>query len=67
MSCKVCQRKVEKGVYCHQHGLAYANLEDGYQRWRYALGPTWIQYLERVGKISGTGKWVKEIISDILG
>ena len=67
MSCRVCKRKTEEGVYCTHHGLAYANLEAGYQKWRYALGPTWIEYLERVGKISGTGSWVKEIITDILG
>ena len=67
MSCRVCKRKVEKGVYCTQHGLAYANLEEGYPKWRYALGLTWIEYLERVGKISGIGRWVKEIIADILG
>ena len=67
MGCKVCGREVEKGVYCAQHGLAYANLEDGYPKWRYALGLSWVEYLERVGKISGTGRWVKEIIADILG
>ena len=51
---------------CAKHGLAYANLEDGYQRWRYALGLSWAEYLERVGNISGTGRWVKEIIVDIM-
>jgi len=66
MSCKVCGREAEKGVYCEQHGLAYTNLEDGYSRWRYALGISWVEYLGRVGKISGTGRWVKEIIADIL-
>jgi len=66
LSCKSCDRKAEEGVYCTRHGRAYTNLEDGYQKWRHALGLTWVEYLERVGKISGTGKWVKEIITDIL-
>jgi hypothetical protein len=66
MSCRVCGREAEEGVYCTQHSLAYTNLDDGYSRWRYALSPTWVEYLERVGKISGTGRWVKEIIADIL-
>jgi len=67
MNCEVCGRETEKGVYCAQHGLAYANLEDGYQKWRYALSLSWVEYLERVRKISGTGRWVKEIIADIMG
>ena len=67
MSCKVCGREAEKGVYCVKHGSAYTYLEDGYPRWRYALGLSWVEYLERVGNISGTGRWVKEIIADILG
>ena len=67
MSCKICGRPVSEGVYCPKHGEAYTNLEEGYQKWRYALGVSWTDYLEKVGKVSGSGKWVKEVIRDILG
>ena len=66
MSCKICGRPVDEGVYCQKHGAAYANLEEGYQKWRYALGVSWSEYLERIGKVSGSGRWVKEVIKDIL-
>jgi hypothetical protein len=67
MKCKTCSREAYKGAYCPRHGAAYTNLEEGYEKWRYALGLTWVQYLERLTKIAGTGKLVKEIIADILG
>ena len=67
MSCKICERPVVEGVYCQRHGEAYANLEEGYQKWRYALGVSWIEYLEKVGKVSGSGSWVKEVVKGILG
>ncbi len=65
--CRVCGR--ERGgdsVYCERHQAAYVGLEEYYQRWRRALGLSWREYLEKVSKISGTGKWVKEVIKDIL-
>ena len=67
MKCKVCSREADEDAYCPQHGAAYNNLEEGYKKWRYALGLSWVQYLERLDKINGTGKLVIEIIADILG
>jgi hypothetical protein len=66
LSCRICKRSVKEGVYCSNHGEAYENLEQGFEKWRYALGYTWVEYLDKVGKVSGTGRWVKEIIQDIL-
>ena len=67
MSCRLCGRKTVEGAYCPQHGLAYTNLEEGYKKWRYALGLSWVEYLEMLDKITRAGKLVKEIIVDILG
>ncbi len=47
MSCKICGRPVGEGVYCQKHGDAYVNLDEGYQKWRYALGVSWTDYLEK--------------------
>ena len=66
MSCKICGRPVSEGVYCQNHGEAYVRLDEGYQKWRYALGVSWIEYLEKIGKVSGSGRWVKEVVRDIL-
>ena len=66
MSCKICGRSIDEGVYCKRHNLAYKNLEEGYQKWRYALDISWINYLEKIGKTSGTGRWVKEVVSSIM-
>jgi DNA topoisomerase-1 len=66
--CRLCHRdKQEDSVFCTRHTAAYEELEQVYQQWRYALGLQWIEYLEKVGKISGTGTYVKEVIKNILG
>ena len=67
MTCRLCGREIDEGAYCPRHGVAHTNLEEGYQKWRHALGLSWIQYLEMLDKVAGTGKLVKEIIADILG
>jgi len=65
--CRVCDReKQEDSVYCEHHQAAYSNLEESYLQWRRALGLSWTEYLEKVGKVSGTGIWVKEVIKVIL-
>ena len=66
--CKICHRtRIEGSVYCERHTIAYDNLEDGFKQWRYALGYQWLEYLEKIIKISKTGLYAKEIIKDILG
>ena len=66
-SCKLCYRdKVEGSVFCARHTGAYEMLEKVYQQWRYALGVQWVEYLEKVAKVSGTGNYVKEVIASIL-
>ena len=67
MTCRLCGREIDEGAYCPRHEVAHTNLEEGYQKWRHALGLSWVQYLERLDKVNGTGKLVKEIIADILG
>ena len=65
-NCKICHRdKIEGSIYCHRHNVAYNNLEASFQKWRYALGTQWIEYLEKISKISGTGDYVNEVINNI--
>jgi DNA topoisomerase-1 len=66
--CKICGHDhVDDSVFCKRHHVAYSNIEAGYQQWRYALGYQWLEYLEKLVKVSGTGYYAKEIITDILG
>jgi hypothetical protein len=66
-ACRVCVRPaVEGSAYCRQHLQAYNNLEKAYPQWRYALGLSWTEYLEKVIKASEMGQWAKEVTSDIL-
>jgi DNA topoisomerase I len=66
-SCKVCNRdKLEDSVFCQRHTDVYNRVEDEFQKWRYALGYQWVEYLEKLNKLSGTGGYVKEVIKFIL-
>ncbi len=65
--CKVCTRgKANDSVFCRRHYEAYTNIETGFKQWRYALGYPWLEYLEKIRTISGTGSYVEEIINNIL-
>ena len=67
-ACKVCHRdKLDGSVFCARHTVAYVNIEAGFQKWRYALGYQWREYLEKLSKNTGTGVYAKEIIKDIIG
>jgi len=67
-ACKVCNRdKIDGSVFCARHNIAYMNIEAGFQKWRYALGYQWREYLEKLSKNTGTGVYAKEIIKDIIG
>jgi DNA topoisomerase-1 len=67
-ACKVCRRdKLDGSVFCARHTVAYMNIEAGFQKWRYALGYQWREYLEKLSKNTGTGVYAKEIIKDIIG
>ena len=67
MSCKICGRPIYESVYCRRHALAYMKLEEAYEKWRYALGVTWLKYLEKVIRVSGSGRWVRDFVEDIFG
>ena len=64
--CKICNQAKKNSVFCINHTKAYESLEEGFNRWRYALGIQWIEYLEKLVKVSGTGRYVVDIINYIL-
>ena len=65
--CKICDKgRVDNSVYCDHHQLSYRNIETAYIYWRKALNLSWTEYLEKILKIKGTGKWSKEVAEDIL-
>jgi len=65
--CKICNSQAtSNSVYCDNHQLAYTNIEEAYTHWRYGLDISWIEYLEKISKLRGTGEWAKEVALDIL-
>ena len=67
-ACRVCARAaVEGSAYCGRHLKAYSNLEKAYPHWRYALGLSWVECLEKVAKAPGAGRWAREVANGILG
>jgi DNA topoisomerase-1 len=65
--CKVCYRnKIQGSVYCKKHNSVFEKIESNFLLWRYALGYQWLEYLEKLNKINGTGIYVKEVINNIL-
>ena len=66
-TCRVCHHdKIEDSVFCIKHSNAYNKLKSGFQQWRYALGYQWLEYLEKLDEISGTGEYIKEMLDNIL-
>jgi DNA topoisomerase-1 len=67
-TCKICQQeKIHDSVFCRRHKSVYDKIETTYQQWRYIMGYQWVEYLEKIAKIYGTGDYVKEVIDNILG
>lgn len=61
--CILCMRKAVERQYCEYHYDALQSLKAHYETWKRSYGEiSWIEYLNRLQKISHTGKWVKQVI-----
>lgn len=61
--CILCRRKAVEPQYCEYHYEALQSLQGHYEAWKKSYGEiSWIEYLNRLQKISHTGKWVKQVI-----
>ena len=61
--CILCMRKAVERQYCEYHHEASQSLKGHYEAWEKSYGEiSWIEYLNRLQKISHTGKWVKQVI-----
>ena len=63
--CIICSLKVSNSQdkYCSNHMEAYYNLKKHYEMWNKAFdGLTWIEYMNKLLKLSETGSWVREVI-----
>ena len=61
--CILCRRKAVERKYCEYHYQALLSLKGHYEAWKKSYGEiSWIEYLNRLQKISHTGKWVKQVI-----
>jgi len=63
LRCILCMRKAVELQYCEYHYEALQSLKGHYKAWKKSYGEiSWIEYLNRLQKISHTGKWVKQVI-----
>jgi hypothetical protein len=55
------------GLYCILHEAASNNLQDGFERWKIAIGGiSWERYLETILNLKETGEFSKEVAKSLL-
>lgn len=65
--CKICGRKSGDDEFCEYHQAALFNLKSAYEIWSKAEEYlTWEEYIKQVHELEETGRWIKEIIEDIM-
>ncbi len=64
--CRICGREPVDGRYCRYHRVAFDNLREKYAVWKEAAGVSWDDYLERLRQNPETGRWVLELIEDLM-
>ncbi len=63
--CIICRRSAYTGNLCVFHSIALENIKNTYESWR-RFGFNWIQYLEKLLKLKGTGSYVKEVCKHLI-
>ncbi len=65
--CKICGRKSGDEELCEYHQSALTNLKSAYEIWSEAEEHlAWEEYIKQVNELEETGRWVKEIIENIM-
>ncbi len=68
--CWVCGRdssEEEDGIMlCHLHLRAYQNLKETYAAWREGTGASFEEYAETLSRLSGTGRFVREVLAYLM-
>jgi hypothetical protein len=65
--CKICGRRSIKDYLCEYHHAALSNLKSVFEKWTKAIEElTWEEYIRQVYELDDTGRWIKEIIENIM-
>ncbi|WFO76126.1 DNA topoisomerase I [Desulfurococcaceae archaeon MEX13E-LK6-19] len=64
--CLLCNREVYRENLCIYHFKALEALKEMYSEWRRREGVNWEQYVRELAKLKSTGKWVREVIKEII-
>ena len=59
--CPICGREKE-AKFCQYHQTAFNNLREKHGKWETAAGLSWEDYLEKIGDLETTGRWIREVI-----
>ncbi len=68
-NCALCERtKEQESEFCDLHNSAKLNIDQAYTAWISALGGnlTFRDYLERIMKLGETGKFARDVASQLL-
>ena len=61
-TCLLCGREPFRDGLCRYHYEALEALKKMYREWSRREGVTWSDYLDSIGKLKTTGKWVLDIV-----
>jgi hypothetical protein len=65
--CQICGRRGVNEYFCEYHQAAHSNLKSTFKHWTEAIEElTWEEYLRQVYDLENTGRWIKEIIENIM-
>ena len=62
--CPICGRDLQE-KFCSYHQTAFSNLKEMYAEWETAAGLSWDAYLDKIGNLEDTGRWIREVIEFI--
>ena len=62
--CPICGRDKQE-EFCSYHQTAFSNLKEMHEKWCIAAGLSWEEYLDKIGEIEDTGRWIREVIEYI--
>ena len=62
--CPICGRDRQE-KFCSYHQTAFDNMKEMHTKWETAAGFSWEDYLDKIGQLEDTGRWIREVIEFI--
>ena len=62
--CPICGRDRQE-KFCSYHQTAFDNTKEMHTKWETAADLSWEDYLDKIGQLEDTGRWIREVIEFI--